>query len=118
MLDAEYAAEFAREWIRGWNDHDLEGALARFAADAVFTSPLAATLVPGSGGVIHGKDALREYWRAGLQSHPDLRFEHLDTYVGVDTVAVTYRDQAGRTVTEIFRFSGALIIEGHATRRV
>src|SRR5580693_6134927 len=118
MLDPEHAKEFAHEWISAWNARALEAALAHFAEDAVFTSPLAATVVPSSGGMIQGRDALREYWRAGLARHPDLRFEHLGTYLGVDTVVINYKDQAGGIVTEILRFSGSLIVEGHSTRLV
>src|SRR5687767_383183 len=65
---------FARRWIAAWNARDLEAVLAMFADDAVFTSPLARRLQPDSGGIVHGKQALREYWQTALEQAPDLRF--------------------------------------------
>jgi ketosteroid isomerase-like protein len=72
MRHAE-ALGFAQAWVRDWNAHDLEALLAHFSDDVVFTSPVAATVLPGSDGVIRGKQALREYWTEGLRRIPDLR---------------------------------------------
>jgi hypothetical protein len=49
----------------------------------VFTSPVAAEIVPGSTGVVHPKAALREYWRAALTVVPDLHFDVINVYGGV-----------------------------------
>ena len=37
---------FAREWIDAWNAHDLERILSHYSDEIVFTSPVAAQLVP------------------------------------------------------------------------
>jgi ketosteroid isomerase-like protein len=42
---------YADAWVRAWNAHDVEAVLAHFADDVVFTSPVAARVVPESGGV-------------------------------------------------------------------
>ena len=68
------AAGFARRWEVAWNAHDLDELLGHFSDHVVFTSPIAAQLIEGSGGVIRGKDALRDYWALGLKLIPDLRF--------------------------------------------
>ncbi len=74
-MDHVTATEFAERWKRDWNAHDLEALLEHFTDDVVFTSPIAAQVVPGSGGMIRGKPALREYWSLALSRVPDLHFE-------------------------------------------
>lgn len=44
---------------------------------------------------MRGKQALRAYWMLALERVPDLRFELLGVYVGVDTLVLNYRNQAG-----------------------
>ena len=39
MIDADKAQAFAREWVKAWNDHDLEAILSHYAEDVVFHSP-------------------------------------------------------------------------------
>jgi len=43
------------------------------------------------GGRLHGKDAVRDYWRKILERRPDLRFEIGQVFVGVDSIALEYR---------------------------
>ncbi len=109
------AQTFARHWLAAWNSHDLDAILGHFTDDVVFTSPLAAQVVPGSGGVIRGKDALRAYWALGLERIPDLRFEIVGVYEGVDTVVINYRNQRGNLVNEVLHFAGERVDAGHGT---
>src|SRR4051794_33793406 len=106
---------FAQEWLAAWNAHDLEALLAHFAEDVVFTSPVAAQLLTGSDGVIWGKSALRAYWTEGLRRIPDLKFELVGVYTGVQAIVINYRNQRGGLVNEVMRFDGGLIVEGHGT---
>jgi len=114
-MDSVTASDFVRSWLEAWNRHDLEGVLAHFAEDATFTSPVAARIIEGSDGVIHGKDALRRYWREGLSRIPDLRFELVGIYLGVETIVINYRNQNGGLVNEVLKFDGPLVVEGHGT---
>ena len=59
---------YADQWVRAWNAHDIEAVLDHFADDVVFTSPVAARVVPESEGVVRGKAALRDYWTAALKT--------------------------------------------------
>ena len=45
---------------------DVEAVLAHFHDDVVFSSPIAARLLPDSLGVVRGKEALRHYWTAAF----------------------------------------------------
>ncbi|MUL63977.1 DUF4440 domain-containing protein [Mycobacterium sp. CBMA 234] len=109
------AEAFAQDWCQAWNAHDVEAVLAHFHDDVVFTSPVAARIVPESGGVVRGKDALRQYWTAALAALPELHFDVLATYVGTQTLVINYRNHRGQLVNEVLTFDGELVREGHGT---
>jgi len=114
-VNQEEALDFARRWVKNWNDHDIEAVLAHFADDVVFTSPLAERLFPESGGVISGKDALPPYWAEGLRRGPGLRFELLGVYAGSDTIVIRFRNEQGADRCEVLTFSGGRVRTGHGT---
>jgi len=106
---------FSAAWAAAWNSHDVEAVLSRFHDDVVFTSPTAARVVPASGGVVRGKQALREYWTEGLRQLPDLHFTVERVYAGVSVLVITYRNRGGSPVDEVLVFSDGLVVEGHGT---
>jgi ketosteroid isomerase-like protein len=95
----------------------VEAVLEHFRDDVVFSSPVAARLLPDTHGVVRGKPALRHYWTAALAEIPNLRFTVDGVYQGIDTVVIAYRNQDGGLVSEVLRFSDGLVIEGHGTYR-
>ena len=107
--------DFSQHWLTAWNTHDVEALLAHFTEDVVFSSPVASQLLPGSDGVIRGKPALRAYWTEGLRRIPDLRFELVGVYAGVDSIVINYRNQKGGLVCEVLLFDGELVREGCGT---
>jgi steroid delta-isomerase len=66
------AEKFAEEWAQAWNRRDVEAVLAHFRDDIIFASPTALA-VTGSP-VVHGKDALREYWTQALARSGSIEF--------------------------------------------
>ena len=114
-MDLEEAQRFADEWVAAWNAHDLDRIIKHYADDVVFTSPVAARIIEGSNGVVRGVEALRGYWAEGLRLVPNLRFEVVGVYAGVDTVVVNYRNQDGRLVNEVLTFRGGMVIAGQGT---
>lgn len=110
------AHEFAQTWITAWNAHDLDGVLEHFDDDAEFASPFAAQVLPETGGVLRGKEAIKAYWRVGLERIPDLHFEIVAVYAGVDTIVINYRNHAGGLVNEVLRLNAAgQVIRGEGT---
>ena len=109
------AQAIANRWVEAWNAHDLELILSHFSDDVTFSSPVATTIVPESGGVIQGKEALRDYWREGLRRIPDLRFEIEGVYVGIEALVINYRNQNDRLVCEVLFFDGSLVTRGLGT---
>ena len=106
---------FADDWVRAWNAHDVEAVLAHFHDDVVFSSPVAARVLPQTGGVVRGKAALREYWLTALGVLPDLRFDVVGVYRGESLLVVNYRNERGGLVNEVLMFDGDLVREGHGT---
>jgi ketosteroid isomerase-like protein len=109
------AVEFSRQWVRAWNAHDVDAVLRHFHEDVVFTSPVAATLLPETAGIVRGKPALRRYWTVAVQRISDLRFVIEGVYQGIDTVVINYRNQNNALVNEVLRFRDGLVTEGHGT---
>jgi ketosteroid isomerase-like protein len=102
--------------VRAWNAHDVEAVLDHFHEDVVFTSPVAARVVPESGGVVRGKAALRNYWMAALSQQAELQFEVIDVYRGESTLVINYRNHRGQLVNEVLTFDGdGMVHEGHGT---
>ena len=66
------AEKFAVDWAQAWNRRDVESVLAHFRDDIIFASPTALAVTGSS--VVHGKDALREYWTKALARIGSIEF--------------------------------------------
>jgi ketosteroid isomerase-like protein len=107
---------YADQWVRAWNAHDIEAVLGHFSDDVVFTSPVAARVVPESGGVVRGKAALRDYWTTALSQQANLQFELIGVYSGESTLVINYRNHRDQLVNEVLTFDGdGLVGVGHGT---
>lgn len=113
-MDEAWGRAYADGWARDWNARDIDALLRSFTADVVFTSPVAARVLPETGGVVRGKQALRHYWALALESVPDLHFEVVSVFVGVDSLVIAYRNQRGALVSEFLDFVDDLVVRGHA----
>jgi predicted ester cyclase len=100
MPTGEWAREFAKEWVRSWNTHDLDGILSHYADDVVLTSPVAAKLLNDPSGNVRGKAALRAYFSKGLEAFPNLKFELADVMWGLSSVVLYYTNQRGTKTGE------------------
>ena len=100
MLTEAEARTFAKEWVAAWNSHELEGILAHYAPDVVLTSPVAAQLLNDASGTVKGKDALRAYFKRGLETYPNLTFELRDVLWGLSSVVLYYVNQKGTMTGE------------------
>jgi len=99
MLDREFAAEFASQWISNWNARRVADVLSHFRDDCEFESPIAATLT--NSARLCGKEALRSYWEAALARIKSLHFV-LEDYVWDQEqrrLVVVYRSRTDGRVT-------------------
>ncbi len=108
MLTEPQVKQFAVEWLRAWNSHDLEAILSHYAPEIVLTSPAAAKLLNDRSGSVAGESALRNYFKRGLEAYPDLTFELLDVMWGISSVVLYYRNQNGTTSAEFMELNSNL----------
>jgi ketosteroid isomerase-like protein len=101
VISAEQAASFAEEWYAAWNSHDLDAILSHYSDEIEFSSPFVAALNDDPSGVVRGKADLRAYFARGLKRFPELRFEPLETFAGVDSVTLVYVSVEGRRAAEV-----------------
>lgn len=104
MLTQEKARDFATEWIEAWNSRDLERILTHYAEDVVLVSPVAANLLNDPTGTVRGKQALRAYFKKGLEVHTKFRFELIETMWGLSSVVLYYKNQRGTKSGEFMEF--------------
>ncbi len=98
------AREFAKEWIESWNAHDLERILAHYSSDVVLVSPVATKVTGDASGTVRGKEALRSYFRRGLELYPSARFTLVDVMQGLSSVVLYYENQIGTRTGEFMEF--------------
>jgi ketosteroid isomerase-like protein len=105
MIDAEWAREFAKEWIEGWNSHDLDRIMSHYSDDFEMSSPLIIQLDLDASGTLKGKNAVRDYWQKGLARSPSLKFELIEVLTGVNSITLYYRRHTGNTAAEVLFFN-------------
>jgi hypothetical protein len=101
-ISREFAEHFADEWIATWNARDLPCILSHYENDFEMASPRIVEIAGEPSGVLRGKESIGAYWEKALRIIPDLRFEKIGVYVGARSVAIHYRNQAGRLAVEVF----------------
>jgi hypothetical protein len=104
MIDAEKAQAFAREWVKAWNDHDLEAILSHYAEDVVFHSPRIRMVTDRDVDSVTGKAELRAYWSAALERLRSLFFEIDQVLPGSDALTILYTNERSQYVAETFVF--------------
>ncbi len=95
MLTQEIALSLAKEWIAAWNAHDLDEIMSHYDDQVVLVSPIAAKILDDSSGTVNGKEALRAYFKKGIEVYPDLKFELVDVMWGLSSVVLYYINQKG-----------------------
>lgn len=99
-MDANEGKRFAQAWCEAWNSRELDTIMSHYAEIVVLTSPTAARLLNDPAGVVRGKNALRNYFAAGLKAYPNLRFNLLDIMCGISSIVVYFANQNGAKVSE------------------
>jgi hypothetical protein len=98
------------EWVSAWNAHDIDAIIALYAPGVVFQTPTAIATLDIPDGRITGIDALREHFARGLARLPDLRFDLDQIYVGVRSIAITYRWADATPVAELHEYDDDSLI--------
>jgi hypothetical protein len=105
MLSETEARQFAHSWIQAWNSHDLDAVMSHYASEVILTSPTAAKLLGDPSGTVTGIEAVRSYFKRGLEAYPNLSFEFLDAMWGISSVVLCYRNQKGTKTGEFMELN-------------
>jgi hypothetical protein len=104
-LPASGSSDFLTRWFTAWFNRDTDGIIDCVAADVEFVDP-------GTGGLLRGNDALRDYTDRFFIAVPDLRFYPQD---GANVLPYWdfFGERARITVPwrAIGRFTGTLSLE-------
>lgn len=65
------------------------------------SSPFIAAFAGEPSGTLKGKAQVAAYWRAALERIPDLHFELLEVFIGVDSITIYYKAVLGKLATEV-----------------
>jgi hypothetical protein len=103
-MTAEWAKDFAAEWIESWNSHDLDRILAHYAESVEFFSPFVSQMLGEPDGRICGKSALRAYFAKALGAYPNLRFDLYTVLSGVNSLTIFYRSVKNLLAAEVMLF--------------
>lgn len=104
-LSPAFAQAFAADWIAVWNSHDLNRILEHYSDDFEMHSPSIITVAGEPSGVLKGKAKVAAYWAKALKA-PNLTFELIDVFAGVQSVSVHWR-RPSREVIEVLEFDTA-----------
>jgi hypothetical protein len=95
------AEDYAKSWIEAWNAHDIEALGEHYAKEVVFRSPFITKLDENESCTIHGREALKDYLKKGMEAFPHMRFQLHRVGVGVDSLALNYIGVDGALANEV-----------------
>jgi ketosteroid isomerase-like protein len=104
VISESQARQFADHWVQSWTAHDLDSILGHYAPDVVLVSPAASRILNDPSGTVKGKEALREYFKRGLEAYPNLKFELVDVMWGLNSMVLYYINQNGTKTGEFMEF--------------
>ena len=78
-------ASFVRAFLKPWNDHDVDGAMALMTDDCLWEIPRGAEL---HGTRFEGSAAVRAAIAGAFKAMPDVRYELVRSSFGPDLVVV------------------------------
>ena len=104
MITEQTAREFASQWIKSWNDHDLESIISHYADDIEYFSVFLARLSDNPIGTLKGKELVKDYLAKGLAAYPELHFVLLNVFWGIQSVVIQYQSVNNLIAAEVFEF--------------
>ena len=107
MMTEDKARVFAAHWVQAWNSHDLEAIMSHYGEEVVLVSPVAASILGEPSGTVKGKEAVRKYFKKGLEFYPSLRFELIEVMWGLSSVVLYYANQKGTKGGEFMEIDAA-----------
>ncbi len=90
-VDQQTIQNFAKHWIKSWNNHDLDAIISHYAEELTFISPLIVERLNRPNGTITDREELKAYFKIGLDSNPNLHFELEEILYSVKGFTIYYK---------------------------
>ena len=104
MISVQKAEQFAEEWLKAWNAHDLSRILSHYEDDFEMSSPMIIGAMGEPSGTLKGKAKIAEYWTKALAKYPALHFEKLHVLRGANSITIIYNGVRGLSA-EVFHLN-------------
>ncbi|WP_229253027.1 nuclear transport factor 2 family protein [Dyadobacter helix] len=101
------AKQFAENWIKSWNSHNMEDILSHYSDDIEITTPMIQMALGSGNGTLKGKEAVADYWKKAMTKIPDLHFELYEVTEGIGSVALYYKSVLNKKAIEVMFFNDA-----------
>src|ERR1035437_2997183 len=82
--------EIAKQWLKAFNEHNLENLLALYDDNAEHFSPKLKIRKPETNGLIKGKTAMRTWWQDAFDRLPTLAYKKLTITSNNERVFMEY----------------------------
>lgn len=118
-ISETFANQHVKEWIDGWNNHDIQKVLSLYSDTVEFTSPKIKVVFPDrTSSKVSNKKELEEYWSKALKDNfPTLKFTPKEVMIQDNKIFLEYYatlDGKHRTlVLEKFEFQDGLITKSN-----
>lgn len=104
----------ARRWLAAFNAGDVEALIELYSEDAIHESPKVRKAMPGSGGKLVGKAAMRDWWKRSFSRLPGLTYELTALTSDRSRAVIEYirraPDEEPLTVAEVFEVRDGKIV--------
>ena len=113
-MNKDFANNFAHEWVKAWNSHDLDKIMNHYADDFEMSSPVIKKIMNEDTGILKGKNTIRVYWEKALKLNPEIHFELIKSYSGANSIVVHYKGHRGLSAEIFFFNSEGKVKSAHA----
>jgi ERCC4-type nuclease len=110
MIEMPFARNFAHEWIEAFNSHDIKKIMPHYSDDINFTSPIIQKLQVHAEGFIGTKEKLKTYFEKALLRFPDLKFELISVFPGINSIVIYYKSVNNMLAAEYMELNASGLI--------
>ncbi len=115
MTKTEQNKQITHDWIRAFNEQNLQNLLALYHNDAEHFSPKLKIRQPESNGFIKGKPAMKAWWADAFERLPSLQYVLVNLIVDDKQVFMEYLrkvdGEAEMKVGEVLEMEDGLIVK-------
>ena len=91
-LSESFVNQHVKNWIDGWNKHDIKTVLSMYSENIEFSSPKVKVVFPDrTSSKINNKKELEEYWSKALKNNfPSLNFMPKEVLIQENKILLEY----------------------------